>query len=66
MIVDPGAWTNLIGKLLARRLIQRAIAAGHKPRQEKIPAIHIAGVGNGQQQCENIAFFVKQRIFHKL
>ena len=52
LIVDPGAWTNLIGKLLARRLIQRAITAGHKPKQEKIPAIHVAGVGKGQQQCD--------------
>ena len=52
LIVDPGAWTNLMGKLLARRLIQRAVAAGHKPTQEKIPAIHVAGVGKGQQQCD--------------
>ena len=41
-----------MGKLLARRLIQRAVAAGHKPTQEKTPAIHVAGVGKGQQQCD--------------
>ena len=52
LIVDPGAWTNLMGKVLARRLIQRAIASGHKPKQEKISPIHVAGVGKGHQQCD--------------
>ena len=32
VIIGPGAWTNLMGENLARKLSQRAMACGHKPR----------------------------------
>ena len=35
-IVDPGAWTNLIGSTLARKAAIRAKAAGHTPTQERM------------------------------
>jgi hypothetical protein len=50
-IVDPGAWTNLVGAKLARALTQRAIANGHRPKQEKMNTLSIQGVGNGSQAC---------------
>jgi hypothetical protein len=50
-IVDPGAWTNLVGAKLARALTERAIANGHRPKQEKMNTLSIQGVGNGSQAC---------------
>ena len=51
-IVDPGAWTNLVGKSLARRLCAAALAAGHKPTQSPMSKpLEVAGVGNGSQRC---------------
>ena len=52
MIVDPGAWTNLMGADLIRTLIQRAQKNGHNPIQRKMPVMDIAGVGEGAQKCE--------------
>ena len=51
IIVDPGAWTNLMGANLARALAQRAISAGHRPQQVKMDTLNVQGVGNGQQSC---------------
>ena len=52
MIVDIGAWTNLMGANLARKLAQRAIDCGYKPRQTRIERpLNIHGVGSGAQQC---------------
>ena len=51
MIVDPGAWTNLMGAKLARKLVQRALSAGQKPTQNKMEQLNIQGVGNGSQSC---------------
>ena len=52
MIVDIGAWTNLMGANLARQLAQRAIDCGYKPRQTRIERpLSIQGVGSGSQQC---------------
>ena len=49
-IVDPGAWTNLIGKKLARSMAQAALDAGHKPSQDPLDQpLEVAGVGNGSQ-----------------
>ena len=50
-IVDPGAWTNLIGAKLARKLCARALAAGHAPGQERMQTLNVQGVGNGSQAC---------------
>ena len=36
LIVDPGAWTNLMGSTLARKLATKATANGHKPTQAKL------------------------------
>ena len=53
VIVDPGAWTNLMGAKVARALAQRALGQGHQPEQTRMPkALDIQGVGNGSQQCQ--------------
>ena len=52
-IIDPGAWTNLIGKNLAHALASRAKEA-MPGAPESVPMetpLHIAGVGNGTQSC---------------
>ena len=52
MIVDIGAWTNLMGENLCRELSRRAITYGHKPVQDKVVGgLTIQGVGNGTQEC---------------
>ena len=51
IIVDPGAWTNLIGAKLARQLVQRALKHGHKPQQVPMERLNVQGVGNGSQAC---------------
>ena len=51
IIVDPGAWTNLIGAKLARQLVQRALKHGHKPQQLPMEQLNVQGVGNGTQAC---------------
>ena len=52
VIVDSGAWTNLIGEKLARQLAKKAIAAGMRPQQNKMQQpLSVQGVGNGSQQC---------------
>ena len=52
LIVDPGAWTNLMGSTLARKLATKATANGHKPTQAKLDdPLKIRGVGNGSQAC---------------
>ena len=51
MIVDPGAWTNLIGAKLARKLTMRVLQAGLKPVQERMTPMSIQGVGSGSQTC---------------
>ena len=51
-IVDPGAWTNLCGRKMARRIAEAAVAAGHEPTQRKMGTpLGIQGVGNGTQEC---------------
>ena len=51
-IIDPGAWTNLIGKDLARRAAKSAIEGGYPPTQERLQTpISVAGVGKGSQTC---------------
>jgi len=50
-IVDPGAWTNLVGANMARKLTQRALQAGHKPQQVPMERLNVQGVGNGSQHC---------------
>ncbi len=53
VLVDPGAWTNLIGGKLAKKLAQLAVNAGFKPRQWKMKQpLQVAGVGNGHQTAE--------------
>ena len=53
ILVDPGAWTNLIGGKLAKALAQKALDAGHHPRQWPVSQpLHVAGVGNGFQTAE--------------
>jgi hypothetical protein len=50
--VDPGAWTNLVGRTLARKAAERAIANGYKPQQKPMTqTLKVAGVGRGTQDC---------------
>lgn len=52
MIVDSGAWTNLMGTNLAKMLTQRAMQAGLPPEQHRMDTpLNIQGVGSGTQQC---------------
>ena len=52
VIIDPGAWTNLMGENLARQLSRRAVEAGHRPQQVTMDKpLTIQGVGNGTQTC---------------
>ena len=51
-IVSPGAWTSLVGKLLARQMCVRAQQAGYMPHEKKLTTpLRVAGVGNGTQCC---------------
>ena len=50
-IVDPGAWTNLVGLKMARKMTQRALSAGHRPQQLPMERLNVQGVGSGSQQC---------------
>ncbi|CAK9093844.1 unnamed protein product [Durusdinium trenchii] len=52
VIIDPGAYTNLIGENTARMFAQKAIENGFKPRQWKMKPMYVQGVGEGQQKCE--------------
>ena len=53
ILVDPGAWTNLIGNKLALQLAQKAANAGHKLTQRKLTEpLYVAGVGSGTQKAE--------------
>ena len=52
IIVDPGAYTNLIGEDTARIFAAMAVKNGHEPKQWRMKTMFIQGVGNGQQRCE--------------
>ena len=52
MIVDSGAWTNLMGLHLARMLTRKALENGNQPKQVKMKRpLAIEGVGDGAQKC---------------
>ena len=52
VIVDSGAWTNLIGSSLAEKLAMSAMQNGKKPAEAKMnPPLTVQGVGNGSQAC---------------
>ena len=58
IIVDPGAWSNLIGTKRAKALILQIEAHElfleyKRPQQHKLGrALEVAGVGKGSRQCE--------------
>ena len=53
IIVDSGAWTNLVGAKLVKSFAQKAIQAGHVPTSKRMnKPLSIQGVGNGAQSCE--------------
>ena len=52
ILVDPGAWTNLAGSNVARKMAHLAAQAGLSPTQAKMNVpLHIQGVGSGCQSC---------------
>ena len=56
IIVDPGAWTNLIGVNLAKQIADRGLAAGQRPAQSRMQhPIDVAGVGDGTQRANWMA-----------
>lgn len=52
IIIDPGAYTNLIGERTARTFARMAVEQGYKPRQWRMKPMFVQGVGEGQQKCE--------------
>ena len=58
MIVDPGAWSNLIGAKLASALVSRAITHKEALEPKRVnqlklqKPLEVAGVGKGSQRCE--------------
>ncbi len=53
IIIDPGAYTNLCGKIWARKQAAKAIAAGHQCRQTRMSnPLQVQGVGHGTQTAE--------------
>ena len=50
-IIDPRAWTNLVGQETARQLAKAALNHGHRPEQKRISGFSVQGVGNGVQDC---------------
>ena len=63
MIVDPGAWTNLMGAKMARLLTQRALKNGLRPDQLPMDRLNVQGVGNGSQ-CGNFKISCPTAIPH--
>ena len=52
IIVDVGAWTNLVGKETARKIAASAKQAGLYSSQKKLPKpLTVQGVGEGSQAC---------------
>ena len=52
LIVDTGAWTNLLGADLASKLILRASGAGYSPMMQPLARpLDVQGIGSGAQQC---------------
>ena len=52
ILVDPGAYTNLIGSDAVRAMAQAALKAGLQPRQERLAKpLHVSGVGKGSQEA---------------
>ena len=52
MIVDIGAFINLMGQNLARQIALEGIKYGHLPSETKLAnTLYIHGVGQGSQQC---------------
>jgi hypothetical protein len=53
LLVDPGAWSNLAGETWIRGMVDKAIKAGHKVSQCRLPKpMKVAGVGNGTNKAE--------------
>ena len=48
LLVDVGAWTNLVGSNWAREMARRAMAAGKVPKQTRMSRpLSVQGVGDG-------------------
>ena len=53
LLVDPGAWSNLVGETWARNMAKKALAAGHKPKEQRMDKpLNVAGVGTGTNSAE--------------
>ena len=52
LLVDPGAWANLIGANLVVKTAKSAKGHGHASHEEKMPQpLSIRGVGDGSPTC---------------
>ena len=53
VMVDIGAWTNIVGAKAARAIATAAAEAGHESQQQRMAhPLTIMGVGNGTQECK--------------
>ena len=53
LLIDPGAWNNLVGENWAQEMARKALMAGHKPQQNRMDrAMCVAGVGVGTNRAE--------------
>ena len=53
LLVDPGAWSNLVGDSWAIEMAKKAMDSGFKPSQAKLDQpLNVAGVGNGINSAE--------------
>ena len=53
LLVDPGAWSNLVGESWAIEMAKKALNSGLKPTQVKLDhPLNVAGVGNGTNSAE--------------
>jgi hypothetical protein len=53
LLVDPGAWSNLVGETWAVEMARKALNAGHRPGQVKLDIpLDVAGVGKGTNSAE--------------
>jgi hypothetical protein len=53
LLVDPGAWSNLVGSNWAQNMAKKALKSGHTPTQERMDnPMTVSGVGTGSNKAD--------------
>ena len=53
LLVDPGAWSNLVGERWAQEVAAKAMSSGHTPSQKKMnQPFTVQGVGKGTNEAK--------------